>query len=523
MPRAVLRVAGVAGRVAAAFLLATVPFAAGVLAVAQAPPATVEIAGVPVTVTPVLGQANSQLLGGALVRPQYARLPLLGKPVGVDIDANFTLLVPSDKDTRTYLTSLWENPEPAIGRIKDTARRHVLVWAAIGFTTGLVLDGAVLLLRVRRRVTLAGYPTEQAELIDAYNRPLRRGAIAAGVAAVLALDIAAARTYTHEDDHPIVPSAALDGTALQGTQVTGLLADALPLASVLRPRNEFYDDVSRNLEAALAEQPSLSTQDGEVGFVLAEDFEDVNGMARQVGLTARLIDANFIALTGDLTFAGRREETYILDTIDFYSDTLPVWFAPGLHDTTTIVDAAIARGWHVADGVTHDVDGLDLLAAADPRISTVGDFGVGSVLRDPDVDVDTFVVDTAEASCDTSTDFVLLHDHLLGERIAVAGCQSVAVLDGRSYRFVGPRQLSTDTGRPTIEFTIGSAGGHVDTRLNAGVIKHPARYAIFYVAAGTKETSYAVVTVRPDATVSITPRTLLSAPAAADDSTPAPE
>jgi hypothetical protein len=489
--------------------MATVPLATAVLAVAYAPPATVEIAGVPVTVTPVLGQANSRVFGGALVRPQYARLPLLDKAVGVDVDANVNLLVPSDKETRSYLTSLWENPEPAIGLIKDTARRHVLVWAAAGFAAGLALDGAVLFLRMGRRARLARYPTEQAELIDAYNRPLRRAVIGAGVAAVLVLDIAASRTYTHEDDHPIVRSAALDGTALEGTQVTGLLADALPFTSVLRPRTEFYDKVSRNLETALAEQSSLTTQDGEVSFVLAEDFEDVNGMARQVGLSARLIDANFIALTGDLTFAGRREETYLLDTIDYYSDKKPVWFAPGLHDTTTIVDAAISRGWHVADGTTHDVDGLTLLAAADPRISTVGDFGVGTVRRDPDVDVDTFVQDIAEASCATSTDFILLHDHLLGERVAVTGCQTVAVLDGRSYRFLGLWHLTTVTGRPTLEFTIGSAGGHVDTRPNAGVIKHPARFAILYVVAATKETSFSLVTVRPDATVSITPRALL--------------
>jgi hypothetical protein len=86
----------------------------------------------------------------------------------------------------------------------------------------------------------------------------------------------------------------------------------------------------------------------------------------------------------------------------------------------------------------------------------------------------------------------------------------VAVLDGRSYRFLGLRQVTTATGRQTIEFTIGSAGGHVNTRPNAGVIRHPARFAILYVAPATKETSYSVVTVRPDATVSVTPRTLLS-------------
>jgi hypothetical protein len=275
--------------------------------------------------------------------------------------------------------------------------------------------------------------------------------------------------------------------------------------------------VSNNLEAALAARPSLTRQDDEVSLVLAEDFEDVNGMARQVGLTAKLIDASFIALSGDLTFAGRPEETYLLDTIDYYSEKKPVWFAPGLHDTTTIVDAAASRGWHVADGSTHDIDGLTLLAAADPRISTVGDFGTGTVLRDPDVDVDTFVTDTTKASCAETTNFVLLHDHLLGERIAAAGCQTVAVLDGRSYRFVGPKHVTTETGRPTFEFTSGSAGGHVDTTPDPGLIKNPATFSVLFFDPETSETSYAVVTVEPDATVTASPRTPLSSPAPAGD------
>lgn len=509
MPRIVLRIA-------VGVLMATVPFAAAVLAVVHAPAATVEIAGEPVSVKPVLGQKSSRLFAGALVQPTYAEVPVLGKPVGVDIDANFNRLVPSDKATRTYLTALWENPDPAIDRIEETARHHLVTWAAIGFGAGLAVDAVVVGLVLHRRRRLAAYPPEHAELIDRFNRPLRRGMVVLGVVAALVLDVAAVRAWTHEDDRPVIPSAALDGTALQGTQVTGLLADALPFLSVLKPRSEFYDKVSDNLEKTFAERPTLNRQDGEVAFVLAEDFEDVNGMARQVGLTAKVVDADFIALSGDLTFAGRPEETYLLDTIDYYSEKRPVWFAPGLHDTKTITDAAEARGWNVADGKTHDVDGLTLLPAADPRISTVGDFGTGTVPRNPDVDVATFITDTAAESCATSTDFVLLHDHVLGRKIAQTGCPKIAVLDGRSYDFVGPQHLTTDDGEPTIEFTSGSAGGHRDTIPNPGVIKNPARFSILYYDKTTGETSYAVVTVSPDASVTVTPRTPLGSSAAVE-------
>src|SRR5205085_8739559 len=160
-----------------------------------------------------------------------------------------------------------------------------------------------------------------------------------------------------------------------------------------------YDTAATNLEAALADRPTLERTGDEVVLVLAEDFEDVNGMARQVGLAADVVDASFLAITGDLTFAGLAVETYIIDTVDYYSDNRPVYFAPGLHDTEVVLEAAAARGWHVADGTTADVDGLSLVAVPDPRISTVGGFGTGTVLRDPDVDVDRTRADPIHEPC----------------------------------------------------------------------------------------------------------------------------
>jgi hypothetical protein len=194
-----------------------------------------------------------------------------------------------------------------------------------------------------------------------------------------------------------------------------------------------------------------------------------------------------------------------VDTVDFYSENRPVYFTPGLHDTPVVIAAARARGWHVGDGTTVEAEGLDLLTAPDPRLSTVGAFGTGNELRDPDVDTDQFVADTIEQACEDQPDFVLLHDHLLGRRIAEAGCQRIAVLDGRSFQFVGPQEVPTTSGDPALEFTGGSSGGHVDTRPDPGTIKHPARFAILTVQPDSGDTSYAVVTVNPDSSVTVTP------------------
>jgi len=109
-------------------------------------------------------------------------------------------------------------------------------------------------------------------------------------------------------------------------------------------------------------------------------------------------------------------------------------------------------------------------------------------------------------------DFVILHDHLLGQQIAASGCQRVAVLDGRSYEFLGPRKVETEAGGHAYEFTTGSAGGHVSTEPDPGNIKNPARFAILTYAPERRHAAYAVVTVFPDASVTVSRRVGLHKP-----------
>jgi hypothetical protein len=494
------------------FLFVTIPLASALVAVRFAPPAQVEIAGQNVAVKPVLGQNTSRLQNGALVRPEHARVPLLGIDVGVDISADWNRLIPSDKQTRRYLVALWDDPEPEIDRIRAATVSYLVEWSLVGLLAGAVAVGGVAMAVRERRTRLGRYAPEEAALISAHNRRLRVSATAVGVALAVVVEALGASVLLHRDHRVVASSPVFSGTTLQGTEVNGLMAEVLPFLSILRPKDTFYDAVARHLEEAIAARPNLRKHGDETVFVMAEDFEDVNGMARQVGLTAQLLDADFLAISGDLTFAGKPVESYLIDTIDYYAENRPVWFAPGLHDTDAIVAAAQARGWHVADGTTQQAGGVTLLSAADPRISLVGDFGIGDVLRDPAVEPDTFVTNTTSAACDTHPDFVLLHDHLLGRQIARAGCQDVAVLDGRSYQFLGPQRLSTSTGGTTYELTNGSAGGHVSTDPDPGAVKHPARFVVIRYRPGRPRTSYAVVTVNPDASVTVTPPIDLGVP-----------
>jgi hypothetical protein len=499
-------------RVAVVLLLVSVPFASALVALRVAPPAQVEIAGQPVSVKPVLGQDTSRLQDGALIRPEHAHVGVLGTDVGVDISADWNRLIPSDRQTRQYLIALWDDPRPEIARLRRAARDYVITWSLIGFLAGGIASGAVALLIRERLRRLAAYTPEQRDLVTAHNRRLRTGLVAAGITGALALDVAGLATYLHRDHHVVASSPVFAGTTLEGTEVNGLMAEVLPFLSILRPRDTFYDSVAQNLETALADRDDLGPRGDGMVFVLAEDFEDVNGMARQVGLTATLLDADFIAITGDLTFAGKPIESYLVDTVDYYAEDRPVYFAPGLHDTEAIVQAARARGWHVADGRTKTVGGLTLLAATDPRISLIGDFDVGDVLRDPEVDLDTFVTDTTAEACATRPDFVILHDHVLGQEIAESGCPRVAVLDGRSYQFLGPQRVETTSGGHGYELTNGSAGGHVSTEPDPGSVQHPARFAIITYSPARERAGYAVVTVFPDASVTVSRRASLRTP-----------
>ena len=499
------------GRVVVVVLLVLAPFAGALTAVRYAPPAKVEIAGQHVEVKPVIGQDTTQI-SGAIVRPEHGSIPFVGKDVGLDLSVDWNRLIPQDKQTRRYLTQLWDDPAPEIARIRSTAQRFVLVWAAVGFGAVLAIEvGTLLVLRQRRR-KLAAYPPAEARLVAAHNARLRYAGGGVALLAAAGLLVSGVRTYTYADHRTVVGSQVFAGTSLADTEVDGLVGEVVPFLSILEPRSTFYDVASDNLDQAIAAQPGLKADKHDVVFLAGEDLEDVNGMARLMGRAADDTDASFLAYTGDLTFAGKAVESYLIDTIDYYSGGVPVEFAPGLHDTDTITQAARARDWHVADGTTHDVAGLKILTAADPRISTVGDFGSGTVLRDPDVDVPTFVEDTGDEICDTHPDFVFLHDHLLGKQLAARGCATTAVVDGRSFDFVGPSKVRTGTGATATEYTNGSGGGHTTTSPDPGTIKHPATFTAFVHDTKTGATHYSVITVKPDASVTVTPPINLQVP-----------
>jgi hypothetical protein len=487
-----------------AIVLVIAPIAGATLAVQWAPPAHVVVAGQEVSVKPVIGRNTTRIAGDAITRPEHRTLHLgpLSLDVGVDVGVDWNRLVPQDKQTRQYLGELFDDPTPAEAALRSSTRRHVASWAAVGAATVAVIEVVTWLVIRRRRRKLANLPADVRAVVVDHNALLRRVLVVGAAVTLVMVEVAAGRVLLADDDHVVIGSPVLNGTGLAGTHVDGLVGEVIPFLSLLRPHSPFYDLVADNLDDALAGVDVRADSD-DVVFVEAEDLEDVNGMARIVGRTAQEVDADFITFSGDLTFAGKPLESYLIDTIDYYSDGVPVEFAPGLHDTPAILQAAQSRGWVVADDGTHEVAGVSILTLADPRISTVGDFGTGTVLRDEEVDVETFVTAAIAEACDSHPDLIVLHDHQLGRKIAEQGCQQLAVIDGRSFRRVGVQRRPTVDGGSAVEYTVGSAGGHVDTRPNPGSVEHPATFEIFILDSATHRLEARVVTVRPDASVAI--------------------
>jgi len=490
---------GTVGRWAGGIALATTVVAAGSIdAIGYGPANHLDIAGINVSVKPKLGQDYTQI-DGAVKRPEHTSV--LGKSMGLKIDGDWNKLAPSDKTIRADLNQMFDDPAPEIDRIESTAKWYLIQKGASGaggvLLTGILIGGAM---RIRRK-HYAALSDEKKQFIDHYNKPLRKAAVLAGVAAVSGLYVSAGFTLAHHDHHEVVGSPNLIGTPLEGTEVSGLAGKVLPFFSMLEPKSTFYDNVSKNLEAKLEDRPELKKDDNSVVFVVADDFEDVNGMARQVGLTAKDLNADFIGYTGDLTFGGSQLETSIIDTINHYSEDTPVEFMPGLHDTPGILNTAKDRGWDIGDDTVHEVAGLNILTTADPRISTVGDFGTADVLRDPAVSLQQFEDNIAQEACDKEPAIILGHDHLALQEAAETGC-SPAVIGGRSYDQLPTQSFTTDAGTSVL-FTAGSGGGHKSTTPNPGRIQNPATYEIFKVDKTTGMLRYAVVTVNPDAAVSI--------------------
>ena len=77
------------------------------------------------------------------------------------------------------------------------------------------------------------------------------------------------------------------------------------------------------------------------------------------------------------------------------------------------------------------------------------------------------------------------------------------MIDGRSFKPLGVQVREGPTGEQSLEYTGGSAGGHVSTEPNPGDIQNPASFEAFSLDPSTGALRVSVVTVKPDASVDV--------------------
>jgi hypothetical protein len=297
----------------------------------------------------------------------------------------------------------------------------------------------------------------------------------------------------------------LAGTEIQGN-ARPILDTVLPsVVNYLDAVSNFYASASKRQEEALKTTlVTLAREPGIVRFVVADDLQGVSGMARLVGSGARLVDSNFILVTGDTSATGSAWESMTVDALRYYSGRgMQIVAVLGRHDSKATAALMRKADVVVGDDKVHHVQGLSILLGNDPWRSP---FGGRSYLIDPAIDTPTAAANLTAAACQAQPLLAAVHDNAIGKVLAASGCVHGLVLDGRSYTLVGPRKYTDSRGATSFEFTSGSTGGHgTGDGPEVGIIHNDAHYVIVDYDKATQAFTYRVVTVTPAAEVTVGP------------------
>ncbi|MBV9822943.1 MAG: hypothetical protein JO144_11950, partial [Actinobacteria bacterium] len=313
--------------------LVITPLAAGLVAIAWAPPAHVRdigLDGLSAQVNLRIGgnavQINSGLLGG-LRRPGPV---VLGKHIGLDIrpnDLDLTLFSSTgtlDRSTIDVVGHLFADSQARRDEQTKVADAVLRYYGTVGFGTVYLVAMLEIFgyayLKYRRRALERLSPRQRVAVL-ADRGPERRAARPLAIAAMLAILTPAGYLCSPLSDRhqPIEADPALAHTFLAGWQVTGpfqpLIAQAVTTVDSLgKSEQAFYDRVSANRDAAFEARfgvPTLPPSPDILRVAVLDDLQGTSGMARVVGESAQHVSADAIVNLGDLTATGTEQESYL--------------------------------------------------------------------------------------------------------------------------------------------------------------------------------------------------------------------
>lgn len=473
-----------------ALLLA--PLAGSAIAIEYAPPTHLEVAGVHVELQVKLGEdvTSASILGGAASIKLPSRSMLGPRSVGLDatLDVTKVSLVNQrgalDPKKITDFASMFNDYTPIEQQLIGAARSQVAISGAVGLELVAGVELAAIGVQRRRRRRLDDYgPSERAVISQYQQRSQRQFVVGAAVLGVGLFSLGGQAAFGSNHHQSLTPNELLAGTGLSGAELNGPLRPVMeaaipPALNFIEKTNKFYNHAEDQLRSAFAMRYNENAPPKETDvmrIIVAEDFQGKTGMERLVGVSARLWHVDKIVVSGDIAFSGSSYETPTISNLSYYAGKhIQILASMGIHDSSATRELARKDHWLVDNGAVQRTSGASFQLVDDPRHVELG----GQVYSLTDQTVSEYTQAAIGETCTEHPDFVVVHDHEIGSRIAQSGCAKV-VLDGRSYDPLPLQRYDVPGVGSSVELTSGSAGAYkTNDGFNLGAIDNNAAFRV---------------------------------------------
>lgn len=330
-----------------------------------------------------------------------------------------------------------------------------------------------------------------------------KAAVAGMIAANLMLatfvglsETSAAASYSEPVD------ATFDGTPLEGARVTGYLPELInsigkDVIDQWRANDEFYDEVSQNLQTAFEESNTLTPRDGYPIMLFYTDLHCNVGMARIIGETAEHAGVSLIADGGDTTMGGTTYEEFCIQILASEVPVRPIIGVGGNHDSRETESQQRANDFRMLNGEAIAARGLRVLGDDDVRRSAFGE-GMRQEGEETIAELGERLAETACADPE-GVDILLVHEPDAATESIARGCVTTALTGHMHHEAVSVTDRS-------LFITGDNASGATNDRPSLGPVdeESPARiYLIKFDESSGQPIGYQTVTVHADAHVEI--------------------
>ncbi|PVU83763.1 metallophosphoesterase [Cellulomonas sp. WB94] len=471
-------------------------------------------------ITVDVGPLGTLVMSSPLPLALGVRVTVQEIPASVtSVDASSTLQSLSG-DLQGYL-QFFSGPQATIhdvtrALLASAARRSLTVLALL---VGLWFGGR-LALGARRRAELAAPLAPHAHQLAA-----------ASLVVVLALTVLTSSVGERDRSSTMsAGSPVFDGTALEGSRVTGRLAGVINtygtyVLNAYRTNQAFYagaddafvaawtDRQGRIDAAATASTPTptpspsadeaadpVGKDEQPITLLLVSDLHCNVGMAPLIRSAAKLSGAKVILDAGDTTIDGTAVEQYCVTTFAEAAPAgVPIVTSPGNHDSKETSAMYGRAGATVLSGEVVTVEGIRILGDSDPNSTRIG---AGTTLVGKETAREE-ASRLADVACDDTdgVDLLLIHNPRVGDEALDRGCVPTQ-LSGHLHTRVGP--LRNGSG---VRYVSASTAGALLGEPTVGPLRNTAEMTVLrFDPVNRQIIDYQLIQVRTNGSASVGPR-----------------